>query len=121
MVEIGKRSTRRTPPFLANLKKSLIDVLKENGIVAEVDTEPVPTTRMHRVYVLAPRFKAMRHSERQELVWRIAEKTLPTEDQFRISMILTLTPEEAGVKPRRARKAKSSPTLTKTSGAAKHA
>jgi hypothetical protein len=47
------------------------------------------------VGVFSPQFKDLGHSERQNLVWRIAEKELSQEDQMRISMILTLTEDEA--------------------------
>lgn len=86
---------KKPPAFLAQLKKALVDALKANGIQAVIQTEPVPTTLLHRVTVVAPQFKAMKHSERQSLVWRIAEQALSPDDQLRVSMILTLTREEA--------------------------
>lgn len=86
---------KRIPTFLTRLKKALIDDLAAQKIKAEVYTEPVPTTRLHRVTVVAPKFKALKHSERQGLVWRIAEQALSPDEQLRISMILTLTREEA--------------------------
>jgi hypothetical protein len=86
---------KRAPAFLTRLEKALVDDLKANKINAEVDTEPVPTTLLYRVTVVAPKFKALKHSERQSLVWRIAEKALSPDEQLRISMILTLTREEA--------------------------
>ena len=85
---------KRAPVFLTRLEKALVDDLKAGGIQAQVDTEPLPTTRLYRVTVVAPKFKALKHSERQSLVWRITEKTLSPDDQLRISMILTLTREE---------------------------
>lgn len=86
------------PLFLDRLKTALVDGLKLAGITAEVDSEPVPTTKLHRVLVLAPKFKVLKHSERQDLVWRIAERALAPDEQLRISMILTLTPDEAAGK-----------------------
>ena len=83
------------PAFVTQLKKALVDGLKASGIRAKVHTEPVPTTLLYRVTVVAPQFKAMKHSERQNLVWRIAERTLSPDDQLRVSMILTLTRNEA--------------------------
>jgi hypothetical protein len=89
-------ATVKSPPaFLEKLKRSLVSALKVGGIQAKVRAERVPTTKLFRVAVFAPQFKAMKHSERQSLVWRVAEKTLSPEDQLRISMILTLSPEEA--------------------------
>lgn len=86
---------KNPPAFLERLKKALVDGLGAVGIVADVDSEPVPTTKLHRLMVLAPKFKALKHTERQDLVWRIAEQTLSREDQLKVSMILTLTPAEA--------------------------
>jgi len=92
---MAKVRTARLPAFVQRLKTALIDVLKDNGIEAKVRADPVPTTKLYRVLVLAPQFKALKHSERQSLVWRIAERTLPPDEQMRISMIVTLTPQEA--------------------------
>ncbi|HWL94220.1 MAG TPA: hypothetical protein VNT79_11870 [Phycisphaerae bacterium] len=83
------------PAFLDRLKTALVSGLKSGGIDADVDSEPVPTTKLHRIMVLAPKFKALRHTERQNLVWRIAEQALAPDEQLQISMILTLTPDEA--------------------------
>lgn len=87
---------KKSPAFLARLMKALVQGLKASGITAKVDSEPVPSTKLHRVIVLAPKFKALKHTERQNLAWRIAEQTLSADEQLKISMILTLTPEEAG-------------------------
>lgn len=86
--------TRKIPAFVDQLKTALIATLKASGIEAKVDVEPVPTTQLYRVAVLAPKFKELKHSERQSLVWRIAEQAISADQQMRISMILTLTPDE---------------------------
>jgi hypothetical protein len=83
------------PVFVQRLRTALTDTLKDSGIKAEVWAEPVPTTRLYRVWVTAPKFKSLKHSERQSLVWRIAESALPPDEQMRISMIVTMTPQEA--------------------------
>ncbi|MBZ0253896.1 MAG: hypothetical protein K8I02_11210 [Candidatus Methylomirabilis sp.] len=88
----------KQPEFIVKLKNELTDTLRDAGIDATVESERVPMTKLHRVWVFAPNFKKMTHSERQSFVWRIAEKAIP-DDQMRISMIVTLTDEEAGVKP----------------------
>jgi len=72
-----------------------VEGLAAVGIAAEVSVEAIPTTRLYRVLVLAPKFKALKHTERQNLVWRIAERALSPDEQMRISMILTLTRDEA--------------------------
>jgi hypothetical protein len=91
-------NTKSSPPFLTRLKNALVSTLAANGIEADVDSEPVPTTRLYRVAVRAPKFKMLKHSERQNLVWRIADHAISPDEQMRVSMILTLTPDEAGVK-----------------------
>ena len=83
-------SLRRDLEFLERLKRELVKTLQANGIRASVETKRVPTTSLYRVRVVAPKFRHMAHSERQSLVWRIAEKALSPAEQFRISMILTL-------------------------------
>lgn len=88
-------TVKSAPTFLDRLKTALIGDLKVAGIPAKVDSQRVPTTHLHRILVLAPKFKALKHTERQNLVWRIAEQALPPDDQLKISMILTLTPDEA--------------------------
>jgi len=80
--------------LVARLKEGLIAGLKSSGIQARIDMEPVPGTRLHRVYVIAKKFAKLRPTERQDLVWRILDRHLRPEEQFRISMIYTVTPEE---------------------------
>ena len=76
------------------LTNALAAGLKSAGIQADIDTEPVRLTHLLRVYVVAKNFQEMRPSERQDLVWRIVDQALTPEEQLRISMILTLTPNE---------------------------
>ena len=86
---------KAAPEFVDELKDALVEGLAAVGIAAEVSVEAIPTTRLYRVLVLAPKFKALKHTERQNLVWRIAERALSPDEQMRISMILTLTRDEA--------------------------
>ncbi len=89
MAKVKDRSS-----FLDRLETARTSSLGKNEITAKVDTEKVPTTKLYRVMVLAPKFKALKHSERQNLVWRIADSALSPDEQLHISMILTLTPDE---------------------------
>ena len=89
-------SVKTPPPFVTKLRKALVDSLMAHGVNAKVSVQAVPTTKLYRVFVRAEQFKHMRHSERQSVVWRIADSALSPEDQMRISMILTLTDDEAG-------------------------
>jgi hypothetical protein len=91
MVEVAKKSQ---PKFIAHFLEALRDELMQGGIKAEVDSEAVVGTKLHRVIVVSPNFRHVRQGERQDLVWRIADTALPPEYQLRISMILTLTPAE---------------------------
>jgi hypothetical protein len=90
MAKINKK-----PAFLTQLRSALVEDLAKAGIRARVELEPVRTTRLHRVFVLAPEFRELKHSERQNLVWRIADRVLDPDQQLLISMIITLTPTEA--------------------------
>ncbi|HEV8608070.1 MAG TPA: hypothetical protein VGQ99_22230 [Tepidisphaeraceae bacterium] len=90
MAKVSKK-----PAFLAQLRNALVDDLAKAGIHARVELEPVATTKLHRIFVLAPEFRALKHSERQNLVWRIADRVLDPDQQLLISMIITLTPNEA--------------------------
>jgi hypothetical protein len=94
VVPMTKTKVKAPPPFLDRLNTALISALAANDISAKVRTERVPTTKLYRVAVLAPKFKALKHSERQNLVWRIADSALSPDEQLHISMILTLTPDE---------------------------
>ena len=82
------------PPFLTRLESALVEGLQEAGIPAKVQYERIPTTRLYRLYVLAPKFKALRPMDRQDLVWRIADHAVPFKELLRVSTIQTLTPEE---------------------------
>jgi len=88
----------RYPAPILRLKKALVrDLETQSGIKAKVDIESVAlsrTNRLYRVWVLSPQFKPLWHSERQDLVWRIANRALSPDEQMRVSMILTMTPGE---------------------------
>ncbi|MBY0307795.1 MAG: hypothetical protein K2Q09_03550 [Phycisphaerales bacterium] len=82
------------PAFILRLKKRLKAELERAGIPAEIDSQPVGGTKLHRLTVIAAKFAKLRFSERQALVWRIVDEEVPKEQLF-ISIILTLTPSEA--------------------------
>jgi hypothetical protein len=86
------------PPYhVDKLTQALRVRLGQAGIHAKVGSQPIAATKLYRIIILAPEFKAMPHSDRQSLVWRIAESALPVDKQLLISSILTLDPGEAGV------------------------
>ena len=74
------------PDFVDRLNTALVQTLRANGIAAKVQAEQVPTTKLYRIRVFAPKFKNMMHSERQNLVWRIAERALSQEESTRCSL-----------------------------------
>ena len=82
------------PGFVERLCTALRKELRSVGIYATLTSEAIEGTKLYRISAVAKKFEALRHSERQDLVWRIAEQTLQPDEQLRISMILTLTPGE---------------------------
>lgn len=94
---------KRLPGFVTRLTSALETGLRELGLSATIRCEPVGTTELYRFTVLASKFNQFQHSERQGLVWRIAEQALDPKEQLRASMILTLTPQEARETPSRVR------------------
>ncbi len=78
----------------SRLRDSLVEGLKTAGIRATVEIERVQGTKLHRVFVVADAFAKLRPSERQDLVWRIANQALTAEEQLQISMIYTVTKGE---------------------------
>ena len=87
--------TSATPRLVRQAIGALSKDLKKVGIPCEASWEKVPGTKLYRLLVIAGKFKNLQFSERQQMVWRIIERTLPPAEQLQISMILTLTPEEA--------------------------
>lgn len=92
MAKLRTRPSR--PKFVTKLVDALSQTLAELGIDAEVDSQAVPGTKLHRIMVVSRKFDKMRYTEAQNVVSRIAESVLTPQEQLRISMILTLTPKE---------------------------
>jgi hypothetical protein len=84
------------PAFVQKLSSQLRSQLEANGLTAEVKFETVMGTKMFRFYVISDGFADMIHSERQSLVWRIADQALEPSEAIKISMIMTLTRDEFG-------------------------
>ncbi len=89
------KSSKSSPAYVRKLTSALKQDLAAGGIDATVEVERISGTRLHRVAVLSRKFKHVRPHERQDIVWRIASRTLTPDEQLRISTILTVTPEEA--------------------------
>jgi hypothetical protein len=85
----------KRPAHVIKLVEALRDHLAQAGIPAEIDAEAIPDTKLHRIYVVSPKFKTIPFMDQQSLVWRITENALPFEKQLLISGIVTLSGEEA--------------------------
>jgi len=93
MAKVNKRTPRG---LIKRAIDAIQDGLTQMGISwNDVDWEKVQATKLHRIIVIASGFEHMPFTERQQVVWRIIERALSPKDQLMISMILTLTPEEA--------------------------
>ena len=86
----------RPPRWVDTLAEEVIDALKVVRMDCEFLWEPVPGTRLIRIYVISKGFKNLGFSERQSVLWRIAQGVLTESQLAKISMILTLTPDEYG-------------------------
>lgn len=84
------------PVFVQTLRDALVARLGDVGLQCEVEYEPVQGTKMYRFFVYSDGFAEMGYTERQSLIWRITENALPPHDAIKVSMILTLTPDEVG-------------------------
>ena len=80
--------------FPIKIRHALSSGLKKAGITATIAMEPVSATKLYRVLVKSKQFKSLRPSERQDLVWRIMGQNFNPDEQLRISMIVTLSPDE---------------------------
>ena len=80
--------------FDETLQQVLAEGLRDVGLEVTVRVEPIPETRLHRVFVITSQRDRLKPSEWQNVLWRIIHHRLGEDAEFRISMILTLTPED---------------------------
>ena len=80
--------------FQKRLRGVLAKGLETAGIKATIHLESIPHTKLTRVQVVSALFKQLRHSERQDLVWRIINQHFTPEQQLRISTVMTVAPRE---------------------------
>lgn len=89
----GKRS--KNPAVVDRIADCIFEHLEDVGIQdANIWWEPLPPTRLYRIGVVSQAFAILFHNEQQSLVWDALETNLLPPDLSRISMVLTLTPEE---------------------------
>ena len=84
----------KAPNFQRKIRDVLASGLETAGVRATIRLEKIPGTRLTRVMVTSPIFKKLRHSERQDFVWRIINQHFSPEEQLRISTIMTIAPAE---------------------------
>jgi hypothetical protein len=83
----------RPPEFIKRLQKALAD--KFAG--CKFDLERVSGTNRYRLAVVWDGFAKSNVVKRQDQAWQIAERVLDAGQLLRISMILTLRPDELSV------------------------
>lgn len=89
-------TTKTVPRSLGQkIRTVLLNGLKESGVTATVSTQKVRGTQFIRVFVYSKDFTNLWHTERQNIVWRVLNRDLADKESNHISMILTLTPDEA--------------------------
>jgi hypothetical protein len=92
MVRVASTSQKVLAERIAEALKS---GLATAGItLEEIETEPIRGTKLIRVTLVAKGFERVNHTERQDIVWRILNRTLTPDEQLRVSMVVTLTPKE---------------------------
>lgn len=82
------------PKYISQLADHIRDGLKKLGIRSQVTYEKVSGTNLYRLEVIAAKFKPLWFSERQNLVWKIADKFLTEKQNMRVIAIHTFAPNE---------------------------
>ena len=93
------RIVKKTADGLAivrRLASAIRSDLASIGYDVSVTSEPVPGTKLRRVFVTSNLFSFMGLMEQQEYIWRIATRVLDPSDVLYISMIVTVDPERIG-------------------------
>lgn len=81
--------------FAAHVHRTLKVGLSKAGIPAQtIHVVPVKGTRLNRIRIVSRKFRDLGPSERQDIVWRILRQNLRPDEELRISMVLTLTPQD---------------------------
>lgn len=80
--------------FPEQLKQVIEEGLRSVGVEGTVDVEPIPQTRMCRVYVVSSKRDALSPAEWHKLTTEIVRDRLGREAALRVGMIYTVTPDE---------------------------
>lgn len=99
MADVSKRKLK-FPAFMLRVRDAISSELVRIGIPnARVTVEPITGTKLHRITVVAAGMRKLRHSERQDLVWRIIDEALPKDRQLFIASVYVFTPTELSGDP----------------------
>lgn len=82
------------PQFRRRLKEVLTEGLRASGISVRVEVEPVPGTKLSRVYVVSKHRDNLGPTEWDTLLWRLIHNEFGHDADVRITTIYTLTPAE---------------------------
>ncbi|MEK6832975.1 MAG: hypothetical protein AABY32_02915 [Nanoarchaeota archaeon] len=80
--------------IINQVKDALYNGLLSAGIESKIKSEKIKNLNLYRIIVMAPKFKKLDYSERQHLVWRIADRILTDDNYLLVCSIFTLTEEE---------------------------
>lgn len=73
--------------------KSLADALKRR-FGGDVEIEPVNNRGRYRFAITSRQFERMTHLQRQDEIWKVADRTLPRDAIVDISLILAFAPAD---------------------------
>ena len=88
-------SVSPTRKLVKRFRDALVEDFRRLGLgEVEVQYELLSGTKLVRLYVIADKFNRLLHSERQRVVWRVADEVFTEAQCRKISMILTLASGE---------------------------
>ncbi len=92
--KVGRNGTLAETPKVEMVKVRLEELLRGafEGGETELETEPRPAKISG--YLVWDGFQNERQLDRQRRLWRVLSESLPAADQKRITVILTVTPDE---------------------------
>lgn len=87
--------TKVRKKFEAEVREVLHEGLALHGIDATVESEPAVRGTKWCFWVISRDFKDYNQAARQDIVWRILDKSFDLTHLVKITMVFTLTPKEA--------------------------
>ena len=66
----------------------------ETRLGAKVESEKITGTSRYSFLVISDRFKKMRAAKRRDVVWKIVDESLTSDESFKIGIILPVDPSE---------------------------